>query len=220
MKRPIQKQAVAERVSTRRKAPSSTRRFVAAAGIRSTPPRVNSKWASRYRVLLGLHERLLKERGEQLAQAAEPLEPHSMDIADSATDEFDHDMALSRLSAQQDALFEVEEALKRILNGTDGLCEETGQPIPEERLKAVPWARFAREVEARLENEGAGRPPHLGALGSVREELPGDLEESELEEEKQSPEPEDENLRRIDAPAGRHFHPRKGRGNSNAGGTT
>jgi hypothetical protein len=64
----------------------------------------------------------------------------------------------------------VEEALKRILNRTYGLCEETGKPLPVERLKAVPWARFAREVEARLENEGAVKRPHLGALGSVREE--------------------------------------------------
>ena len=222
MKRPIRKQAVAEPVSTGRKALSRTRSAVAAADIGSTPPRVNSKWAWHYQVLLGLRERLLKERSEQLAEAAEPLEPHSMDMADSASDEFDHGMALSRLSAEQDALFEVEEALKRILNGTYGLCEETGKSIPEERLKAVPWARFAREVEARLENEGAVRRPHLGALGSVREELPGDLVESEPE--KQSPEPEVETLRRIDVPAGRHFHPRKDRGSSNrdsnAGGTT
>ena len=101
-------------------------------------PSVIPKWAWLYQVLLDLRERLLKGRSEQLAQAAEPLEPHSMDIADSATDEFDHDMALSQLSAEQDALFEVEQALKRILIGTYGVCEETGQPIPQERLKAVP----------------------------------------------------------------------------------
>src|SRR6266545_4858786 len=184
MKRPVRKQAVAEPDSARRKA--RTRRVVAAAGIGSTMPRVNPKWAWHYQVLLGLRERLLKDRSEQLAEAAEPLEPHSMNIADSATDEFDHDMALSRLSAEQDALFEIDEALKRILDGSYGVCEETGQPVPQERLKAIPWARFAREVEARLENEGAVRLPHLGALGSVREKLSGNLEESELVEDNQS----------------------------------
>ena len=63
----------------------------------------------------------------------------------------------------------------------------------------------------------------MGALGSVRKELPGDFEEGELEEDKQSPEPEEENLRHIDVPAGRHFHSSKGPGgnrDSNAGGTT
>ena len=214
MKRPKRKQAVAERVSSRRKAPSSTRRILAEAGIGSTMPSVIPKWAWLYQVLLDLRERLLKGRSEQLAQAAEPLEPHSMDIADSATDEFDHDMALSQLSAEQDALFEVEQALKRILIGTYGVCEETGQPIPQERLKAVPWARFAREIEARLENEGAARQPHLGALGSVREELSGNLEEREVEEDKQSPEPEEENLPRINVPAGRRFHSSEGPGSN------
>jgi hypothetical protein len=105
MKRSIRKQTVERPFSSRRKAPCKTRPVVAAVGIGSTTPRVNPKWASHYRALLGLRERLLKERGERIAQAAEPLEPHSMDIADSAIDELDHDLALSALSAEQDALF-------------------------------------------------------------------------------------------------------------------
>ena len=162
--------------------------------------RINSKWGWHYRVLLKLRERLLKDRGEQLAQSAERLEPHSMDMADSATDEFDHDLALSQLSAQQDALYEVDEALKRILNGTYGVCEETGEPISPARLRAIPWARFAKAVETRLESKGALSRRHLGALGSVRAALTGDIEESEPEEEKQQPVPEDESLREISAP--------------------
>jgi RNA polymerase-binding transcription factor DksA len=114
-----------------------------------------------------------KERRERLAQAAEPLERHSLNMADTATDEFDHDMALSEVSTEQDALLEIEEAINRILNGTYGLCEETGQPIPPERLKAVPWTRFAREAEARLEREGVLHRTHFGTLGSV-----GDLAET------------------------------------------
>jgi RNA polymerase-binding transcription factor DksA len=131
--------------------------------------RIDSKWAWHYRVLVGLRERLLKDRGEQLAQAAEPLESYSMDMADSATDEFDHDLALTELSAEQDALYEVDEAIKRILNGTYGICEETCKPIPAARLKAIPWARFIKEVEARLESKGLVRQAHLGKVRSVQE---------------------------------------------------
>jgi RNA polymerase-binding transcription factor DksA len=153
---------------------------------------VNPKWAWHYRLMLGLRNRLLQEQREHLAQAAEPLEPHSMHLADSASDEFDHAMALSELSAEQDALIEIEEALRRIACGTYGVCEETGLPIPAQRLRAVPWTRFAKEAEARHEATGALSRPRLGRLGSVRGKVLGGLEESELEEEKQPPQPEDE----------------------------
>jgi RNA polymerase-binding transcription factor DksA len=161
---------------------------------------INPKWASHYRVLLALRDRLLEERGERRAEAVQPLEPHSMDIADSATDEFDHALALAELSAEQDALSEVDEALKRILNGTYGACEETGKAIPAARLRAVPWARFGKEVEARLESKGLISKPHLGTLASVRAELTGGLEESEPEEEKQPTALEDETLRQVLSP--------------------
>jgi RNA polymerase-binding transcription factor DksA len=91
-----------------------------------------------------------------------------MDSADAATDEFDHALALGTLSAEQDALHEIEAALSRIRTGSYGRCEETGKAIPAARLKAVPWTRFACAVEARHERAGEIRPPHLGAPGSMR----------------------------------------------------
>lgn len=139
-------------------------------------PRINPKWTWHYRILVTLRERLLHDRQARLAEAAQPLEAHSLSHADSATDEFDHNLALAALSAKQAALHEIEAAISRILNDDYGVCEETGQLIPAARLKAVPWTRFARQVEARHETEGESRPPHLGALGSVRGALTGDLE--------------------------------------------
>lgn len=131
-------------------------------------PRIPRKWRWHYRTLLALQERLGADCSGQRLAAAEQLEPHSMDLADSATDEFDHDLALSQLSAGQDALYEIQSALHRILVGSYGRCEETGRPIPAPRLRAVPWARFRVEVEARLEREPGGSRPQLGALASVR----------------------------------------------------
>ena len=96
----------------------------------STSPKAataNPKWKWHYRVLLGLRDRLLQARSAQLHAAAEPLDAGVVDVAESATDEFDHDLALSRLSAEQDALYEVEEAIRRIENGSYGICEETGK---------------------------------------------------------------------------------------------
>jgi RNA polymerase-binding transcription factor DksA len=188
------------RGSDGRKTASTTRAILDRDREESGIARVNPKWAWHNRVLLELRERLRKDRGERLAQSAERLEPHSMDMADSATDEFDHDLVLAQLSAEQGALYEVDEALKRILNGAYGLCEETGEPIPAPRLRAIPWTRFAKAVETRLESKGAVSRPQLGALGSVRAVLRDDLEESAPEKEKQPPVPEDESLRKVSLP--------------------
>jgi len=144
---------------------------------------VPRKWHWHYRVLLALQSRLLRERGELLGAAAEPLEPHSLSEADSATDEFDHDLALSQLSAEQDALYEVNEALRRILAGTYGVCEETGAVIPAARLKAIPWARFTRQVEERLEKKGMVRRAHLDRTATVRKRGQIWMEPEEVAEE-------------------------------------
>jgi RNA polymerase-binding transcription factor DksA len=130
--------------------------------------RVKPQWAWHYRVLLELRERLVAAEVGQLAKAAEPLEFHNRSPADSGTDEFDHDVALSTLSAEADALHEVEEAIRRILDGNYGICQETGQPIGEQRLRAIPWTRFSRDAAARLESGGALRRPHLHQAQSIR----------------------------------------------------
>lgn len=173
-------------------------------------PSIDRKWAWHNRALLAVRDRLLKERGERLAQAAQPLEPHSMDIADSASDEFDHDRALAELSAEQDALYEVDEALGRIRDGTYGVCEATGEPIPAARLRAIPWTRFAREVEERLERKGTLARPHLGPVASVRGPEVTSLEESEPPEEAPAePEPKEESLWHVYSPPGKHLHEHK-----------
>jgi RNA polymerase-binding transcription factor DksA len=228
---PIMKQPKPRRVVTkttsysgRTKVPTTSRPATSRTlvGLKSTE-RVDSKWAWHYRVLLKKRDRLLKERGQQLREAAEPLEPHSMNIADSATDEFDHDLALWRLSVDQDVLYEVEQAIRRIRAGTYGICEESGQPIPAERLRAIPWTRFCEEVEARLEKTGLVKQPRLGAVASVRgvgdrtiegSEIPGSEEQGEVI-------PNDEDLGRVFTPRDKHLHPGsvKGRRTRRAAGT-
>lgn len=169
----------------KRGASSSVARETNRGGRRSTagealPAGINRKWAWHYRCLAVLRERLLEGRRERLAEAAQPLEPHSMDPADSATDELDHNLALAALNSKQDALQEIEEAMRRIHSGAYGVCEATRKPIPAARLKAVPWTRFRCEVEARLEQDGEIRRPHLGTLNSVHATLPESLEAADV----------------------------------------
>ena len=116
-------------------------------------------------------------------ESAEEMASYSLHMADSGTDNFDRDFALSLLSSDQDAIYEIEEALKRIEKNTYGVCELTGKPIPKARLEAIPWTRFTVEAQAQLEREGALRqrrwgPRHRGHAGAV------EVEEEEEAEEK------------------------------------
>jgi RNA polymerase-binding transcription factor DksA len=74
-----------------------------------------------------------------------------MHLADSATDEIDHDLAANALNSEQELLYEIEQAIRRILDGTYGKCQVTGKRIPSARLHAVPWTPFRRQVEEELE---------------------------------------------------------------------
>lgn len=116
---------------------------------------------------------------------------YSLHMADSGTDNFDRDFALSLLSSDQDAIYEIEEALKRIEKNTYGVCELTGKQIPRARLDAIPWTRFTVEAQAQLEKDGALRQRRLGALGTVDSSGGVEIEEdSEEAEEKPAKEKE------------------------------
>jgi len=77
--------------------------------------------------------------------------------ADAGSDAYEKDFALSLLSQEQDALYEIEEALKRIEIGSYGVCEMSNKAIPHARLEAIPFARFTVECQQQLEKENRGR---------------------------------------------------------------
>jgi len=120
------------------------------------------------------------------------MENYSLHMGDSGTDNFDRDFALSLLSSDQDAIYEIEEALKRIEKNTYGVCELTNKPIPRARLDAIPWTRFTVESQAQLEKEGALRSRNrLGSLGSVETGSGVEVDDDDIEiEEKPAKEKE------------------------------
>lgn len=130
--------------------------------------RIPVKWTGHYRMLQSLRERLLGEEESERSALAEPIEPHSQSMGDSATDEFDHEMALCLLAREQNALEEVDAAIHRILTGTYGICEESGELIPAARLRVVPWTRRTREAQEKREREGTDRPPVIPPLESIQ----------------------------------------------------
>jgi RNA polymerase-binding transcription factor DksA len=146
-------------------------------------PKIKPEWAKYYRNLLDLRERLLAQMSGLAKESAEEMASYSLHMADSGTDNFDRDFALSLLSSDQDAIYEIEEALKRIEKNTYGICELTGKKIPSARLDAIPWTRFTVEAQAQLEKEGALRQRRLGALGTVDSSGGVEIEEESDEAE-------------------------------------
>lgn len=129
--------------------------------------KIKGEWAKFYDRLLELREQLMRQMNGLAKDSAQEMAGYSLHMADSGTDNFDRDFALSLLSSDQDAIYEIEEALKRIEKNTYGICELTGKPIPKSRLEAIPWTRFTVQAQAQLEREGALRQRRLGVLGTV-----------------------------------------------------
>ena len=76
-----------------------------------------------------------------------------MHQGDAGSDAYDRDFALSVLAKEQDALYEIEQALRRIETGVYGVCEMSGAKIPQTRLEAIPFARLTVECQERWEKE-------------------------------------------------------------------
>jgi RNA polymerase-binding transcription factor DksA len=98
--------------------------------------------------MAGVAQGTLRSRAEGSEASA-----FGMHQADAGSDAYDRDFALSLLSQEQDALYEIDQALKRIELGTYGKCEMSGKSIPHARLEAIPFARFTVECQSQLEKQ-------------------------------------------------------------------
>jgi len=76
-----------------------------------------------------------------------------MHTGDAGSDSYDRDFALNLLAKEQDALSEVEQAITRAETGLYGVCEMSGERIPNERLEAIPFARYTVGCQALWEKE-------------------------------------------------------------------
>src|SRR5215467_1353981 len=126
--------------------------------------------------MAGVAQDTLRSRAEGSEASA-----FGMHQADAGSDAYDRDFALSLLSQEQDALYEIDEALKRIEMGTYGKCEMSGKPIPRARLEAIPFARFTVECQSQLEKQSkASRVRQsVTSLFGLTDEESGDGEEEE-----------------------------------------
>jgi len=128
------------------------------------PKPLNAKDLAFYKdLLLKLRDRIIDEisflsndnLNRSQKESSGDLSSHSFHMADQGTDNFDREFAASLLSSEQDVLYEIDEAIRRVDGGTYGVCEVTGEQIERERLKVLPFARCSVAAQAEMER---GKP--------------------------------------------------------------
>ena len=148
------------------------------------PPQVDDsesvpeKYRKFYRALLDLRKQLTEglnlHTEETLKRSSKDdsgdLSSYGQHMADAGTDTFDRDFALSLVSSEQEALTEIDAAIKRVHDGTYGICEVTGKPIAKERLLAVPFTRYSAEAQKDIEKNRMRTRTSAGLFGELGEE--------------------------------------------------
>jgi DnaK suppressor protein len=109
-------------------------------------------------LLLAERERLVALLADQADAIADQqtFDPGSADIA---KDIVDRELERSELERARRELVEVDAALERVDNGTYGVSDISGKPIPDERLRAVPHARRLAEEQQVVDNQARAAVP-------------------------------------------------------------
>jgi RNA polymerase-binding transcription factor DksA len=139
---------------------------------------VPEKYKRYYKLLLDLRTHLtagIELHSEETLKRsskddAGDLSSYGQHMADAGTDTFDRDFALSLVSSEQEALGEIDAAIKRIKDGTYGICEITQEPIAKERLLAVPFTRYSAGAQKELERNRHRSRTQAGILGELGED--------------------------------------------------
>ena len=109
-------------------------------------------------VLLEQRRRAIEDLDAERATALQDDEAVE-DVGDEAELDLNRSTALDLASRESQLIDEIDDAMLRIDNGTYGRCDRCGKPIDEERLKAMPTARYDAECQAKIEaNQGVKTP--------------------------------------------------------------
>jgi RNA polymerase-binding transcription factor DksA len=147
----------------------------------SRKAKIPARWAQHYRQLCAERDRLIARDFSSDSASNVKLD----DLTESASEESQRSLSLVAASSTQGLILEILEAIQRIERGNYGICEVTGEPIEEDRLEAIPWARYSMAGQNELEKSGwQGRRNSLPTLHSLNEaEAAGEGEAQEQEEE-------------------------------------
>lgn len=124
-------------------------------------------------------------------------------MADIGSDNYEQEFTLGLMSTERKIVQEILMALRRIDEGTFGMCEGTGEPIPMARLEAYPWARYCvryaemiekgQVVEVRNNSYSSGNYASVAGISDTGDGDEEDEDDEEVEQEDdEAPDDDDE----------------------------
>jgi DnaK suppressor protein len=136
--------------------------------------------------LARIQEMLIKMRdrltGQITALSDDTLKYVDDSSSEDRTDDFDREFALNLVSTEQDSVFEIDNALRRIKDGAYGSCDYCGCAIEKARLQALPFARMCVKCQSAQEKGRVRFRPFGEALElGVEQETPEVVEPEENE---------------------------------------
>lgn len=136
-----------EKARVKVKAPEETREVLPVSG--------DQRAEKLRKFLLDLRTKILSEAKVEIAKY---IKGETKQIVETALDDGDwsvvdltEDISLKQLSTHRENLMKIDEALRKLEQGTYGICEECGEEITEERLRILPFAIYCRECQERKE---------------------------------------------------------------------
>jgi len=88
---------------------------------------------------------------DSLKKSTEEMTGDHADILDTAQDEFEREFVLNLAANEQQILNKIDVALRKVKEGTYGICEKYGTPIPKKRLLAMPYAILSLKAQEEQE---------------------------------------------------------------------
>ena len=82
---------------------------------------------------------ITREAAKNSRESSGDLSAYTLHMADMSGDTYERELAMNIASSEQKVLYQIDDALKRMDDGSYGTCQECSKPITLSRLKAVPY---------------------------------------------------------------------------------
>ena len=127
---------------------SSSRRQIRPASPVLSPDQV----AELRRKLIEERDRILSDYRRDFTAAQSTREEGAEDLEELAAIYWNREFLFARSEEDRHKLMLIQDALQRMEDGTYGLCQWSGEPIPFLRLQFIPWVRYSLDVQEKIES--------------------------------------------------------------------